>query len=86
MFRNMITPEHIKAARAWLGWSQQRLAQVSKVGVVAINRFERGHSVLIPANQTALARALADAGIEFRPSGIEYKQEEGSNETWTGTV
>jgi len=57
----------IKAARALLGWSAQRLADESGVGGTTIRRYEMGTG-LPNANVktlTALKQALETAGIEF---------------------
>ncbi len=63
----MILPAQLKAARALLGWSQDRLAQASGVGASTIKRMETregsigGHA----DNVWKIEAALEDAGISF---------------------
>lgn len=63
----MITSGQIRAARALLRWSADELAEVSKVGVATIRRFETQEG--IPAGQVrvidAIKVALEQAGVEF---------------------
>jgi len=66
----MIAPEQCRAARAWLGWSQQELAVKASVGLSTVKELERG-SRLISATAAAIQRAIEDAGIYLlnRPDG-----------------
>ena len=63
----MILPAQLKAARALLGWSQDRLAQGSGVGASTIKRMETrqgsigGHA----DNVWKIQAALEGAGIIF---------------------
>lgn len=57
--------EMCKAARSLLKWTQERLAEESKVSVGAIRNFERGASKPIRANLAALQSTLEAGGIEF---------------------
>ncbi len=63
----MILPAQLKAARALLGWSQDKLAQGSGVGASTIKRMETregsigGHA----DNVWKIQRALEEAGIIF---------------------
>ena len=63
----MISTEQIRAARALLRWTAQKLADVSGVGVATIRRIELMDGV--PSGQVrtieALRGALEDAGVEF---------------------
>ena len=63
----MISTEQIRAARALLRWTAQKLADVSGVGVATIRRIELMDGV--PSGQVrtieALCAALEDAGVEF---------------------
>jgi len=63
----LITSGQIRAARALLRWSADELAEVSKVGVATIRRFETQEG--IPAGQVrvieAIKVALEQAGVEF---------------------
>jgi ribosome-binding protein aMBF1 (putative translation factor) len=63
----MLTGLQIRAARAALGWSAQRLAQESETGFRTVVRLEKSDG--IPPSHTATLQkvksALEAAGIEF---------------------
>ncbi|WP_368860633.1 helix-turn-helix domain-containing protein [Mesorhizobium sp. GbtcB19] len=61
----MITPAQCRAARALLDWSQQHLADASKIGNATIRNFEGGKSAPQHATLDVLRRALEAAGVEF---------------------
>lgn len=61
----MITPAQCRAARALLDWSQQRLAEVAKIGNATIRNFEGGKSEPQTATLDVLRRALEAAGVIF---------------------
>jgi predicted transcriptional regulator len=61
----MITPRQIRAARALLGWSQQRLADKAIVSLNALARLEKGGVDSRVSTVLAIQRALAKAGVEF---------------------
>lgn len=60
-----MSPEQCRAARAWLGWSQQELAGRAKVGLSTLRDFEARRRRPIPNNLAAMKAALEAAGIEF---------------------
>jgi ribosome-binding protein aMBF1 (putative translation factor) len=66
-----MTPEQCRAARGWLGWSQQELAAKARVGVSTVRDFEAGRRQPIGNNLDALRRVIEDAGIRLliRPDG-----------------
>ncbi|WP_372623852.1 multiprotein-bridging factor 1 family protein [Falsiroseomonas sp.] len=55
----------IRAARALLDWSQNKLAEVAEVGRATVGDFERGARQPIRLSLKAMRRALEDAGIVF---------------------
>jgi ribosome-binding protein aMBF1 (putative translation factor) len=61
----MMSPEQCRAARAWLGWSQQELAQRARVGLSTVKDFERGDRKPIVNNLEAMRRAIETAGISL---------------------
>jgi DNA-binding transcriptional regulator YiaG len=63
--RNMMTPEQCRAARGWLGWTQQELARRARVGLSTVKLFEAGERKTIPATGEAMHRAIEAAGIGF---------------------
>ena len=59
-----IMPEQCRAARAWLGWTQDDLAKRAGIGQSTVKDFEKGGPRKpIPNNRAAIQRAFADAGI-----------------------
>ncbi|WP_043347760.1 helix-turn-helix transcriptional regulator [Methylobacterium sp. B1] len=63
----MLTPAHIRAARALLDITQPELAARAGMSKTALVNIERGTSVPKPATLSAIERVLTDAGIEFLP-------------------
>jgi ribosome-binding protein aMBF1 (putative translation factor) len=63
----MVTSEQIKMARAALGWSVEKLAKESAVGVRTIHRVEAqdGLPNATAGNLKLLRETLQAAGIEF---------------------
>ncbi len=59
----------MRAARALLRWTAERLAEASGVGLATIKRAEASDELvrMIPANAAAVRRALEAAGVEFIP-------------------
>lgn len=66
-----MTPEQCRAARGWLGWSQQQLADNAHVGLSTVRDFEAKRRQPITNNIAAMQKALEDAGIDlmFRNDG-----------------
>jgi ribosome-binding protein aMBF1 (putative translation factor) len=66
-----MSPEQCRAARGWLGWSQQDLAKRANIGLSTLKDFENGKRETIPNNLDAIRRALESQGIEmlFDPDG-----------------
>lgn len=73
----MLTPEQSRAARAWLGWSQEQLAERANVSLSTVRDFEKGRRTPIRNNLEAMAKALEGNGVRLlfktdgNPSGIE---------------
>lgn len=64
-----ITPTQLRAARAWVGWSQDKLAIESGVSKHSIARYEQGRSVAYDDTLSKLRSALEAAGIRFHSDG-----------------
>jgi len=62
-----MTPEQCRAGRALLDWSQEDLAQRSRVAARTVRYFEKDMREPIPANLAALQSALEKAGVLFIP-------------------
>lgn len=61
----MITPEQSRAARGWLDWSQEELANRANVSLSTVRDFEKGRRAPIKNNMDALQSALEEGGIRF---------------------
>lgn len=61
----VISPEQSRAARGWLGWSQDEFAKQANVALRTIAAFERGQIIPRANNIAAMRRALEEAGIRF---------------------
>lgn len=60
-----MTSAQCRAARALLDWSQQQLAEASKVGNATIRNFEGGKSGPQSSTLQVLRAALESAGVIF---------------------
>ena len=68
-------PEQCRAARAWLGWTQEELARKSAVGLSTIKDFEMAKRQPLAAIRMQLQRTFEEAGVEFLESSITVKSE-----------
>lgn len=62
-------PEHLRAARALLAWSQGDLARAAGVGLSTVADFERGSRTPVANNAIAMREAFEAEGIRFLPGG-----------------
>ena len=64
-----MTGAQLRAARALIGWSAQKLAEISGVGITTIRKNELSNEpvTMIRANIEVLTRTLESAGVEFIP-------------------
>ena len=67
MHTSPITGAQIRAGRALLRWTAQRLADASKLGVATIRRADVTDEVpqITAANAAAIRQALEMGGVEF---------------------
>ncbi len=70
-----VTPAQCRAARGFLGISQDELSARSRVSKRTIAAFETGQTRPVPSTLMAVRQALEAAGIEFRPDGSVRLQE-----------
>ncbi len=67
-----LTGAQIRAGRALVRWSAEKLAEAAKLGRITVTRAESvdGKPSLTEANVEAIRRALEGAGVEFTdPNG-----------------
>ncbi|WP_425287050.1 transcriptional regulator [Methylorubrum salsuginis] len=64
-----ITSGQLRAARAFLRWTAQDVADAARLGVATVRRAELqdGPLSVTEANAEAIRRALEAAGLEFIP-------------------
>ena len=76
----MITAKQIRAARAYLGWSQQALADHAEISVPTVKRLE-GNDLDTTTYSIVkkVIAALENAGIEFLESGIRERLSSGGS-------
>jgi predicted transcriptional regulator len=67
----MVTPREVRAARAFLGWTRQQLANRAVVALNTVIRLEQGIVDSRSSTLDAVHRALEAAGIEFLSLGEE---------------
>jgi DNA-binding transcriptional regulator YiaG len=76
-----MTPEQCRAARAWLGLSQDDLASAARVGNSTIRDFEARRRAPIENNLAAIQAALEAKGAAFvetdKTLGISFPQAKG---------
>ncbi len=60
-----MSPEQCRAARGFLGWSQEDLAVAAGVSRATVIDFERGERKPIASNLKMIQAALEQGGIEF---------------------
>ena len=60
-----MTPAQLRAARALIGWSQDRLAEAAAVAKRTIASFEAGEREPYPRTMKAIRAALEAAGVQF---------------------
>lgn len=65
----MVESEQIRAARAFVNWSQTQLAEMSGVSLPTIKRMEKDTGGSNFGNVKKVREALEEAGIIFTPTG-----------------
>lgn len=71
MVTTSITPKQCAAARALIGWSQDKLAEAAQVARATIANFEN-HARLDPSqkNLIRIKASLEQAGVQFIPEDV----------------
>lgn len=65
---DFVSSSQIRAARALLGWTQQRLAEAAEVSLNAVARLEQEKGDARMGTLTKIVHALEQGGIEFQAS------------------
>ena len=63
-------PAQVRAARNWLEWTQQKLAEEARVGLSTIKDFEAAKRTPIENNIRAIREALERAGMRISEDGV----------------
>src|SRR5438874_1449201 len=61
----LMSPEQSRAARGWLGWSQDELSRKANVALRTIAAFERGEIIPRTNNLAAIQRVIEAAGMRL---------------------
>jgi DNA-binding transcriptional regulator YiaG len=69
------SPRQVKAARAAVDMSAQRLAELAGVTKNTVLRYERGEGRPLADTLQALRNVLEQAGIEFIDRGVRWQGE-----------
>ncbi len=64
----------IRSARAYLNWSQEKLAQESDLSLQGIQKVERAETQPTARTQAKIVRAFEKQGVNFTDKGIEYQE------------
>lgn len=83
----VITAAQCRAARALLGWSQDQLAEVSKVAKATIATFETGKRAPYERTLLDLRSALESAGVSLMfdgqvvegGEGVRFRKQDGTS-------
>lgn len=74
---NGITARQMKAARALLDWSQDRLSQACGLSIATIRKLEAGNISPRQSTMKGIQKAFENSGLEFlEPNGVRQKIEE----------
>jgi transcriptional regulator with XRE-family HTH domain len=65
-----VSPAQVRAARAWLRWSQEYLSTRSGVSQRSIARYELERSVPYAATLASIRNAFEAAGVRFQFQGM----------------
>lgn len=82
----MLTPQQSRAARGWLDWNQEELAQRANVSLSTVRNFEKGRNAPIKNNLDAMRQAIEAAGLRLAftkdgsPLGVLADLPEGDDE------
>jgi transcriptional regulator with XRE-family HTH domain len=60
-----MTPAQCRAARGMLNWTQDKLAEASRVSVITVRNFELGKSKPQQSTLYLMQQAFEQEGIEF---------------------
>lgn len=70
MTEPVVSPGQVRAARAWLKWSQSDLAQKSGVSLRSIAQYELERSVPYEETLLRIRVAFEQAGMDFQFNGM----------------
>ena len=68
-----VTPRHVRAARAWLGWNLHKMQEKSGLALDTISRYERGAKELLPKTVAVMYRTFEREGVELVRDGIRLR-------------
>jgi len=63
----------IRSGRAYLGWTQEQLADAADLSFQGVQKIERGETQPTARTQDKITRAFQKSGVTFTSKGIEYE-------------
>lgn len=85
---NNLFPEHCRAARGLLNWTQEQLAALAGVSRSTVRDFENGRHELRRATEALLVKAFEQAGIRLvsdqQEVGIRLRRSDRATPSTTG--
>jgi transcriptional regulator with XRE-family HTH domain len=66
----VVSPAQVRAARAWLNWTQDELSARSGISQRTIAKYELGRSVPHADTLSRIRHAFESAGIGFQFDGV----------------
>lgn len=64
----------IRSGRAYLNWTQEKLAEAAGLSFQGIQKIERGETQPTARTQDKIVRAFQKRGVIFTAKGIEYEE------------
>jgi hypothetical protein len=71
---SFVRPQHIRAARAWLGWNLQKMGEMSGLALDTISRYERGAKKVLPETMAIMCRTFEREGVYVLPNGLKTRE------------
>jgi hypothetical protein len=66
--------QHIRTARAWLGWNLHKMGEMSGLALDTISRYERGAKKVLPETIAIMCRTFQREGVHVLPNGIRMRE------------
>jgi transcriptional regulator with XRE-family HTH domain len=71
---SFVKPQHIRAARAWLGWNLHKMEEKSGLALDTVSRYERGAKKVLPETVAIMYRTFEREGVHLLPDGLRIRE------------